>query len=149
MRYVVTYLLDETDRSTRLRQHALLLLGVGFSVAGITLIISGTVKGLPRTLTTGIVLLVIGIALHFLAARTVQLFETDYKGHRIRFTNNPLTAERLYIDDALVARGGFGFVMRLEAMIPSGQNEGDRIVATSEARFTSFRCRIEAQTSAE
>lgn len=147
MSYVVTPLLDQTDRSARLRQHALLILGVGFALAGISFAIQGAFKDLPRTLTVGLVLLVIGIALHFLAARTIQLFETAYKGHRIRFTNNPLTAERLYIDEALVARGGFGFTMRLEAAIPSGHGGGDRIVVTSVAGFTSFRCRIEAQRS--
>jgi hypothetical protein len=148
MSYQVTPLLDETDTKTRVRQHALLMLGVAASLAGVSLTINGALTDVPRTLITGLVLLLLGIALHFVAARTIQLFETSYKGHRVRFTNNPLTAERLFIDGQQVARGGFGFVMRLEGMIPAGDGAGDKIIATSEARLTHFRCRIEAQAAA-
>jgi len=149
MSYVVTPLLDKTDTKTRLRQHALLMLGVASALAGISLTINGALKDLPRTLITGMVLIIVGIALHFLAARAIQVFETSYKGHPVRFNNSPLTAERLFIDGQQVARGGFGFAMRLEGTIPAGDGAGDKIVATSVAGFTRFRCRIEAQTATE
>lgn len=148
MTHLVTPLLDETDTRMRIRQHALLMLGVASALAGISLTINGALKDVPRTLITGIVLIVIGVALHFLAARSIQRFETSYKGHSVRFTNSPLTAERLFIDGQQVARGGFGFLMRLEGKIPAGEGAGDKIVATSEARLTHFRCRIEAQAAA-
>jgi hypothetical protein len=147
MSYTMTPLLDETDTRVRARQFVFLLFGSAATIAGMSLTIRGALGNVPRELIGGLVVMLAGVALFVVAGRYVQLFETSYKDHRIRFTNCPYTGERLYIDDKLVARGGLGFVLRLEGPIPSGGGAGDRIVATSEAGLQRFRVRIEATSS--
>lgn len=44
-----------------------------------------------------------------------------------------------------VVRGGLGVRFTLAGTIERGEGAGDRIVATSEARLTTFHCRIVAE----
>lgn len=66
--------------------------------------------------------------------------------HRIRFENDPLRGEQLFIDGQLAARGRLGLLTALEAVIPDGAGAGDRIVAICEAGLMRFRCRLRAES---
>ncbi|HEX6250307.1 MAG TPA: hypothetical protein VFZ56_02605 [Gemmatimonadaceae bacterium] len=145
MSYVVTPLLDETDTSQRIRQHVLIFGGVLDVVIGVALA-SGMISYDAVVRVAGLAVIAGGVAMVLLASRIRQRWQAGYQGHRIRFENDPIFGEKLFIDDHLVARGGLGFSRRLEGDIQSGPAAGDRIVALSEARLTSFRCRIEAHT---
>ena len=87
---------------------------------------------------------VIGLLLIAVSLRSVIAWDVTYKGHAIRFQNDPCFAERLSIDGQLVARGGVGYVMVLSGTIPSGDGAGETIRATSRAGVLSFSCRIVA-----
>lgn len=145
MSYVVTPLLDETDTSQRVRQHALILGGIVDMFLGLALA-TGMVSYNPVVRIGGVAIIAGGVALVLLASRIRQRWEVEHEGHHIRFENDPIFGEKLFIDEHLVARGGLGFSKRLEGDVRSGAGAGDRIVALSEARVTSFRCRIEAHT---
>ncbi|MCI0724960.1 MAG: hypothetical protein L0338_39250, partial [Acidobacteria bacterium] len=67
-------------------------------------------------------------------------WEVPYKGHTIRFENHPWNGERLYIDGELVARGGLGIRMVMQATLKSGDGAGDSIEAVSVAGLFGFRC---------
>jgi hypothetical protein len=140
--YVVTPLLDETDTRQRARQHILILAGLVDMFIGVALAV-GIVTYNPLVRIAGVAVVAGGVAVVLLASRVRQRWEVEYRGHTIRFENDPIFGEKLFIDDHLVARGGLGFSKRLEGDIPSGP-AGHRIVALSEARLASFRCRIEA-----
>ena len=58
-----------------------------------------------------------GCVMLILVAGIKQRWETEYKGHRVRFENSPVTAEELYLDDGLVAREGLGFQMELRSLV--------------------------------
>lgn len=145
MSYIVTPLLDETDTRQRTRQHVLILGGIADMVIGLALA-SGMVSYNPVVRVAGMAVIAGGLAMTLLASRIRQRWEVGHEGHRIRFENDPIFGEKLFIDDHLAARGGLGFSRRLEGDVQSGPAVGDRIVALSEAGFTSFRCRIEAHT---
>lgn len=137
-------LLDSTDRARRLLQHGAIWLGIGFlivagavlkrSIEGSAGAIGGAAAG------AGLLVMASGFAVR-------QKWTLDYKGHQIRFQNDPFRGERLFIDDRMLAKGGLGRRMVLLAVVPGGEGAGDRIVATSDAGFTSFRCRIVAEPS--
>jgi hypothetical protein len=143
--YFVTPLLDETDTGQRVKQHVLILGAILDMLLGIALA-AGTVSYDPLVRITGVVLIAGGVAMVLASSRVRQRWEVGHEGHHIRFENDPIFGEKLFLDDHLVARGGLGFSRRLEGDIQSGTAAGTRIVATSEARLTSFRCRIEAHT---
>ncbi len=69
-----------------------------------------------------------------------------YKDHRIRFYNNPVLGERLYIDGALVDKGGMGFNMTLRGTIESGAGAGERITAHVQCRFERVSCQLVAES---
>ena len=69
-----------------------------------------------------------------------------YKDHRIRFYNNPVLGERLYIDGALVDKGGMGFNMTLRGTIESGAGAGERITAHVQCRFKRVSCQLVAES---
>lgn len=142
MSYVVTPLLDETDTRQRARQHILILAGLVDMFLGVALAV-GMVTYNPLVRIAGLAIVAGGVGVVLLASRVRQRWEVEHEGHTIRFENDPIFGEKLFIDDHLVARGGLGFSKRLEGDIPS-RPAGDRIVALSEARLASFRCRIEA-----
>lgn len=90
----------------------------------------------------------IGIGLIVMSLRTIITWEVSYKGHAVRFQNDPCLAERLFIDDQLVARGGVGLHMVLSAPLTSGAGAGEIITITSRAGLFSFSCRIVAVSGA-
>ncbi len=134
----VTQLLDAADTSRRLVQTVLPIAGTLLGAAGVAMWVraDGGPSGVAISST------VIGIALIVLSLRTVIAWDVSYKGHAIRFQNDPCFGERLYIDGQLVARGGVGLLMVLSGAIPSGEGAGDTIKATSRAGVFSFSCRI-------
>ncbi|HEX9886590.1 MAG TPA: hypothetical protein VGA70_08885 [Longimicrobiales bacterium] len=130
-------LLDVTDTRTRIVQQGLGVVGGILVAAGATVLITGsapTFVGLGAT--------VAAIILVVVTAGIKQRWEIEYRGHRIRFENSPVTAERLYLDDGLVARGGFGAMMELRAPIRVGDGAGETIVALVNAGQLRFRLRL-------
>lgn len=145
MSYLVTQLLDETDTGQRAKQHMLILAGLLDMFLGVALAV-GMVSYSPIVRVAGLAIIAGGVFMVLLASRIRQRWEVEYRGHKIRFENEPIFGEKLFIDDRLAARGGLGFSRRLEGDIQSGPAAGERIVALSDARLTSFRCRIEVHT---
>lgn len=134
-------LLDVTDRRTRLLQHASMA-GCGLLAgAGIAMFRHG-----PLPPAAAGVLIVAAVVLLVLTAGIKQRWEIEYRGHRIRFENSAVTAERLFLDEGLVARGGVGMKMELRAPIRVGEGAGDTIVALVDAGVGAFRLRIFIET---
>jgi serine/threonine protein kinase len=132
-------LLDQTDQVRRTTQNLGLLTGAFLLLVGIIVMISTYPS--PWSWLGGACLGVAAVA--FLTAGSQkQRWETVYKNHRIVFENSVLAAERLFIDDVAVSRGGFGRRMELQGVIPAGEGAGDRIVAWTEAGFTIYRLRL-------
>jgi len=132
-------LLDETDTRRRILQHALILDGI------LLLLVAGAlIKTTDNLRLPGGIVLTVGLVSLLLAFFIKQRWTVPYKGHVIRFENDPLRGERLFIDDNLVAKGGLGVRMVLQDSIKQGAGTGDRITAVSEAGLFRFRCRITA-----
>lgn len=129
-------LVDVTDRRTRLTQMASVAVASAFLGLG-----AGMIGG-PGSVWVPPVVLATGAALLALAATVRQRWEVDYKGHRVRFENSAVLAERLFLDEGLVARGGVGRMMEMRAPIRVGAGAGETIVALSEAGLTSVRLRL-------
>jgi hypothetical protein len=130
-------LLDVTDRRVRLLQHVALLTSTILLVGGIA---SWDWGAVPRIASVAGVL--VGALFVTLTAGIKQRWEIEYKGHRIRFENSAVTAEKLYIDEGLVARGGIGFKMELRAPIRVGDGAGEEIMVLADAGFIDFRVRM-------
>lgn len=139
----MTKLLDTTDRKTRLLQLGLMA-GCGL-LAGFA-----TVFLLTDALPTFVAVLVLAVSVSLLvvAAGIKQRWEIEYRGHRIRFENSPVTGERLYLDEGLVARGQVGMKVELRAPIRVGEGAGDTIVALADAGMREFRLRLFVETDA-
>jgi hypothetical protein len=144
-------LLDETDIRKRVWQHGGMVLGglvfLGAALVLVVMLMAGAFERPFPNLWLLILIsfvgpMVFGLLLFTLAVATKQRWQVHYKGHRIRFENSVLTAEKLFLDDGLVARGGVGYRMELRAPIRVGEGTGDEIVVLSEAGVFSFRCRI-------
>lgn len=136
-------LVDVTDRKTRPLQQVLmaacgLLVGAGYGIFH-----SGNYPpAVPAVIAgAGLVLLVV-------TARIKQRWEIDYRGHRIRLENSPVTAERLYLDEGLVAKGGVGKKTELRAPIRVGEAAGETIVALADSGIRDFRLRLFVETEA-
>jgi hypothetical protein len=138
-------LLDETDTSQRLRQNLIMLTALPLVAVALVLIPPAFADKRYWLLLVSLLCLFGALIVVRAGARVLQKWEVEYKGHRIRFENSPIFAEKLYIDDELVARGGLGLKMRLQGVIRSGEGVGDRITADVEAGFTKFRCRLSAE----
>lgn len=135
----VEELLDATDKSRRLLQHGLILAGIGL------LALASFVVEVPGLFALAIAMILFGLALFLVTARIKQRWQVDYKGHAIRFENNPFAGERLFIDNERVAKGGLGYRLELRGTIKTGDGVEDRIVAQSTAGLVTFRCRILAE----
>lgn len=117
---------------------------------GLCLAISGGLTGLAASigmnsggsLIPAIVAGVVGLGLLVVAASIKQRWEILYRGHKIRFENSPVMAERLYLDDGLVARGGLGSKMEMRAPIRVGEGVGEEVMALSDAGMLKVRLRI-------
>jgi len=135
-----TLLLEVADTRQRPIQTIVPMAGVLLGAAGVSMWVrAGGGPSVVAVSTTVIGLLLIAVSL-----RSVIAWDVTYKGHAIRFQNDPCFAERLSIDGQLVARGGVGYVMVLSGTIPSGDGAGETIRATSRAGVLSFSCRIVA-----
>ena len=132
-------LLDATDTRKRLMQHGATLAGVGLLGAASFLV------GRPGLLGAGLVCIALGLGLFAVSASVSQRWQVTYRGHPVRFENNPFRGERLYIDGELVGRGKIGFESELRGTIRSGAGAGDQIVSRSRAGLLTFRCRILAE----
>jgi hypothetical protein len=135
-----TLLLEVADTRQRPIQTIVPMAGVLLGAAGVAMWVrAGGGASVMAVSST-----VIGIALIVVSLRTAVAWDVSYKGHAIRFQNDPCFAERLFIDGQLVARGGVGYVMVLSGTIPSGEGAGETIRATSRAGILSFSCRLVA-----
>ena len=124
-----TLLLEVADTRRRLIQTIVPMGGTLLGAAGVAMWVRG--DGGPSVVAVSST--VIGIALIVVSLRSVIAWDVSYKGHAIRFQNDPCFAERLYIDGQLVARGGVGLSMVLSGTIPHGEGAGETIRATSRA----------------
>jgi hypothetical protein len=135
-----TLLLEAADTRQRPIQTIVPIAGVLLGAAGVAMWVRA--GGGPSVMAVAST--VIGVVLIAVSLRSVIAWNVAYKGHAIRFQNDPCFAERLFIDGQLVARGGVGYVMVLSGTIPSGEGAGETIRATSHAGIFSFSCRIAA-----
>ncbi len=131
-------LLDRTDRTRRLVQHGAILGGILLFVVTIGLVDS------PGGRPLAIGAIVAGFALLAVASRIAQAWEVPYKGHQIRFVNNPILGEKLFIDDELAGKGQIGHQSEIRATLARGDGIGDVIIVRTAAGLLSFRCAIVA-----
>jgi hypothetical protein len=129
-------LLDVTDTHKRLVQHGTVLVAIALLLAAQAAVAS-------RGLTITLVLIAVALALFVVASITDQRWAVEYRGHRILFQNNPFRGEKLFVDDALVAKGKLGVTSEMRTRIASGEGSGDEIVARSTAGLIRFRCQIQ------
>jgi len=137
-------LLEASNTGGRVIQSLLPLVGTVLGIIGVTMLFrAGGGVGVASVTTT-----VAGVILIVLPLRHVIGWDVTYKGHVIRFENDPCSAERLLIDGQLVDRGGVGLHMELSGTIASGDGAGDVIRVTSFAGLPTLRCRIVALSAA-
>lgn len=139
-----TVLLEASDTGRRWIQTIVPLLGILLGAGGVSMWVrAGGGASVPAVSAT-----VIGIVLIVMSLRTIITWDVSYKGHAIRFQNDPCLAERLFIDSQLVARGGIGLHMVLTAPLTAGAGGGEIIRVTSRAGLFSLSCRIVAVPAA-
>jgi hypothetical protein len=138
----VQVLFEGSNTRGRVVQSLLPLIGTVVGAIGVTMLVrAGGGFGAASVVTT-----IAGALLIVLPLRTVIGWDVSYKGHTIRFENDPCFGERLLIDGQVVDRGGVGLDMVLLGTIASGEGAGDVIRATSFAGIPTFRCRIVAES---
>ena len=138
-----TVLLDAHETRRRLLQNAVPILGAAGVLAGIAVLVASH----GAAVIQGPVAIVAGLVLLLLSPRVLVSWELSYKGHTIRFENNVVFGERLYIDGTRITNGVLGFRKTLQGVIRTGQGAGDRITAESEAGLTMFKIRIVAESA--
>jgi hypothetical protein len=131
-------LLDVTDRARRRLQHGTVFTGVA------VLLIAGAVAKRPGGIPLALWLIAGGLALFGVAAVTKQKWAVRYKGHDIRYENNPFLGEKLLIDSKFAGKGKTGYRSETRGVIASGDGAGDTIIARTEAGLLSLHCRITA-----
>lgn len=132
-----TVLLEARETSRRLVQTILPLAGTILGASGVAALVRDNGSG-----TGGAIALLAGVAFIVVGIRTVLRWDAAYKGHTIRFENDPCFGERLLVDGTQVARGRIGLDVTMHTTIASGEGAGDHIVARSHAGFVTFSCRI-------
>jgi len=137
-----TVLLDTHSTKRRLMQNGLPLVGAALMLAGIAVMVAPT-----RAYIQGSIGVLLGVVLIGSAPRVLLKWTVTYKGHTIRFENSVLFGERLFIDGVRITAGALGYRKTLSGLIQSGDGQGDRIKAESEAGLTIFRLRIVAESS--
>ena len=130
-------LLEVTDRRVRRTQVLSMAACGALGGLGAGLLPDG---GFPAW--AGWAMIAAALGLLALVAGVRQRWDVEYLGHTVRFENSAVTAERMYFDGGLVARGGLGVRMEMRAPIRVGEGAGSEIVALSEARVLSFRLRL-------
>ena len=139
-----TVLLDDRKRARRILQVVQQMLIAPLVIAGGALLLRpGTGSKIAGALMLAAVAVMMVVELRYPLG-----WKVSYKGHRIRFQNHPIFGERLFIDDVLVDRGRFGLHVTLRGTIERGAGAGERITAEAGAGFTSFSCRIVAESFA-
>ena len=133
-------LIDVTDRETRRTQQASAAAASALAGVGAVLLIEEVGPAIAAWAALGS-----AAALLVLTAGIRQRWEVEYKGHRVRFENSAVLAERMYLDEGLVARGGLGTKTELRAPIRVGEGAGETLVALVDARLLSFRLRLFAE----
>ena len=131
-------LLDAVDTRRRRLQNLLMWAGIALLIVSM-LFFKGAGEG--KTNAGGWVTMLSGFAAFAIAFTVRVRWQVDYKGHGIVVENDPFRGERLMIDGASAAKGKLGVHNTLTASLP----EGDRIIATTVAGLTSFRCTIVAE----
>jgi hypothetical protein len=130
-------LLEGSDTTRRLLQHGLLTVMFAMLLGGVLLVVFN-----QAILWIGIVLIIAAVMAGMGVAQITQRWSVTYRGHLIRFENNCLLGESLFIDDVRVARGGVGMRNEVRAVIPNGDAAGEEIVVFAESGLFSFHCRI-------
>lgn len=131
-------LLDVTDRTRRLLQHGAVLAGV------LVLMFAGALAKRPGGIALALGMIAGGFALFGVAAVIRQKWAVTYKGHEIRFENNPFLGEKLFIDNQVAGKGRFGYRSETRGVIAAGDGAGDTIIASTEAGLLRLRCRMTA-----
>lgn len=131
-------LLDVTDRIRRRLQHGAVLAGV------LVLMFAGALAKRPGGIALALGMIAGGLALFGVAAVIKQKWAVTYKGHEIRFENNPFLGEKLFIDDQLAGKGKIGYRSESRGVIAAGEGAGDTIIASTEAGLLRLHCRITA-----
>ena len=129
-------LLDETDVVKRLLQHGAILAGI--------VVLGSAAAVADRNKTLALTIIAAGLGLLVVSMMVQQIWDVSYKSHRIRFVNNPLRGERLYVDGVRVARGKIGFRSEMHAAISSGE----LLKVVADAGFFRLRCRIFVEPAA-
>jgi len=132
-------LLDVTDRKLRPLQHGVVLAGV------VVLLVAGAAAKRPEGIALTLWMIAGGLALIGAAAAIRQKWAVTYKGHDVRFENNPLLGEKLFIDNTSSGKGKLGYRSEIRAVIASGEGAGDTVIARTEAGLLTLRCRITAE----
>jgi len=132
-------LLDVTDRMRRRLQHGAVFAGV------VVLLVAKVAGNRPGSIALVLWVMTVGLALLGAAAFIKQKWTVPYKGHEIRYENNPFLGEKLFIDNQLAGKGKTGYRSEIRSVIASGDGAGDTIIVTTEAGFLKLHCRITAQ----
>jgi hypothetical protein len=133
-------LLDVTDRTRRIGQHSAVFAGIA------VLLIAGAVAKRPDSLVLAVWMIGGGLALMGAASLIKQRWTLNYKGHELRFENNPFLGEKLLIDNKLAGKGKVGFRSETRAVISDGDGIGDTVIVRTEAGLFTLRCRITVET---
>lgn len=137
-------ILDVTDTKTRLLQQGAMAGCFLLAALVVALFYGGALPAVAA-----IVLGAVVVVLFAVAAGIKQRWEVAYRGHRIRLENSPVSGERLFLDEGLVAKGGVGMKVELRAPIRVGEGAGETIVALVDAGVREFRLRLFVEGEAE
>jgi hypothetical protein len=132
-------LLDVTDKTRRRLQHGAVFAGV------VVLLVAKVVGNRPGGIALILGMMAAGFALLGAAAFIKQKWTVTYKGHEIRYENNPFLGEKLFIDNQLAGKGKTGYRSEIRSVIAAGDGAGDTIIVTTEAGLLALRCRITAE----
>lgn len=135
-------ILDETKSSNRRLQQWMLTFGIGLLLGAIYF---GVMNSSPIYVSLSLIAVSLVLMRISSMLKRDQIFEAAYKSHTIRLDNTSLWAERLFLDDGLVKRGGFGSKMEFRFPIKAGEGLGDEIVVWFDAGSASCRCRMEVE----
>jgi len=132
-------LLDVTDRARRVLQHGAVFAGV------VVLLVAKVVGNRPGGIALILGMMTVGFALLGAAAFIKQKWTVPYKGHEIRYENNPFLGEKLFVDSQLAGKGKTGYRSEIRSVIAAGDGAGDTIIVTTEAGLLALHCRITAE----
>ena len=132
-------LMDDTETEYRTRHHIVLI--SSFMIVPLSLPV------LRESIPVGIAVFAVALALFLWAVKIKKhlVWETTYKGHTIKLDCSSMLAEKIYLDDGLVQRGGFGTKMEFRTKIKAGDGIGDEIIIWFDAQLTYCRCRIDVE----